>query len=225
MIRVWIILCLITLTVIMQVGAADDQTLVISGQEVALRDNILITIDDCINETNVRTMFDLLNERGLHATFFPNTRNMLKHDPQLWRDIVAAGNEIGYHTRSHRSGLTPEALTEDFGLFQDEVRQILGDPNYAIRYVRPPEGLWNADWLSWAMVNGLYTVKWNVVPPVELDYLQDVLVREQGGGILLLHPVESNVTWLQTNIDALLQMHDANGSVYKITTVSTAFND
>ena len=223
--RIWIVICFITFIVITQASAADDQSLIISGQEAALRDNIVLTIDDCVDEANVRAIFSLLKDRGLRATFFPNTHNMLKHDPQLWRDIVAAGNEIGYHTRYHRAGLSVKKLAEDFATFQDEVRQILGDPTYTIRYVRPPDGLWNADWLTWASANGLYTVKWNIVPPVEISYLQAVLADEQGGGILLLHPVDNNIRWLEKNLDTLMQLQNSNGSPYKITMLSNAVND
>lgn len=198
---------------------------IISGREAALDNNILITIDDCINEEIVTAMAGLLRDAGLRATFFPNTDRITNHNPQLWRDIVAAGNEIGYHTRHHDAGMTPDELAADFGLFQDELRQILGDSNYTIRYVRPPEGLWNNNWLEWARGSNLFTVKWNVVPPVEFSYLRDVLENPNGGGILLLHARHEDLKWLSDNLESMRQMTNTAGANYQITSLTGGLND
>src|SRR5689334_4365723 len=88
------------------------------GNEPELANNILFTIDDCADEALTREMFDLLVEKGITATFFPNTIYMIQQDPQLWRDIVAAGFEIGYHTRQHIDSMSETELDDDFALFQ-----------------------------------------------------------------------------------------------------------
>jgi peptidoglycan/xylan/chitin deacetylase (PgdA/CDA1 family) len=206
-------------------GPTDSYTLL--GNEDVLANDILITIDDCSIESNVRWAFELLKRRGVKATFFPNTKWMKKQDPKLWQAIVAAGFEIGYHTRLHTPGMTPDQLNADFDRFQQEVRQILNDPNYTIHFVRPPGGLWNADWRNWAALRNLMTVKWNfVAPTITLPYVQGVIYNHQRGGtILLMHTGLADVRWLSKNIDGLMRLRDAQGHRFHLTTLSDAFDD
>src|SRR5690349_12900297 len=98
--RIVVLLSLLCTPMILSQAAGDDP-FVLYGNEEAFVNNIVLTVDDCSMEYNVRSIFDTLRNRGLTATFFCNTANMREQDPQLWRDIVAAGNEIAYHTRFH----------------------------------------------------------------------------------------------------------------------------
>lgn len=209
--------------------AADESTspYILTGSEPQLANNLIITIDDCSIEFNVRWAFNLLKNRGLKAVFFPNTLYINKQDPQLWRDIVAAGFEIGYHTRLHMRGLTPKQLTEDFTLYQQELRTILDNPTYQIRYIRPPGGVWNKDWLAWGAANHLITVKWNVVAPnITMPYVYGVIHnRVKGGSILLMHTGKADLNWLQKNISTLMRMKDGDGKPYIITTLTAALDD
>src|SRR5262245_24593757 len=92
----------------------DNNPLVIYGNNPALANNIVLMIDDNVYEYNIRHIFEMLQERGIHAVFFPHTRYMLNQDPQLWRDIVAAGHEIGYFTRNHEHDFTAEEFAADY---------------------------------------------------------------------------------------------------------------
>lgn len=206
---------------------ANDDNLTLYGNESQLVDNIVITIDDASIESNVRTMFDFLKQNGATATVFPNTRYLNQQDPQLWQQMVASGFEIGYHTRRHRAGMTPDELTADFAAFQDEIRVILNDPNYTIRYVRPPGGLWNDNWMSWANANHLMTVRWNVTDVTEdMAYLEAVVKRrDRGGSIILLHTGLNDVDWLKTYLPVLMKFKDAQSNPYRITSISGAFGD
>ncbi|MEQ8675414.1 MAG: polysaccharide deacetylase family protein [Aggregatilineales bacterium] len=200
---------------------------ILYGNEPQFANNIILTIDDASIESNVRIMFEYLRDRGMTATFFPNTHYINHQDSQLWRDIVSAGFEIGYHTRNHNSYLTPEQLSADFTLFQEEIRTTLQNPSYTIRYVRPPNGVWNADWLTWASDNHLMTVRWNITSETEdIGYMNGVLHnRTQGGSILLLHTGSNDVQWLQTNLPYLVEMRDDQQNPYHITSITRAFND
>ena len=204
-----------------------DTAAVLYGNETALANDIVITIDDCSVESNVRWAFDILRNRGLKATFFPNTKHMLRQNPQLWRDIVAAGFEIGYHTRMHTPGMTVEQLNADFDLFTAEVRGILNDSGYTIRYVRPPAGVWNTDWMNWSASRGLITVRWNMVlPNVTVNYVEGVISnRASGGSILLMHTGRADVQWLQDHVDTLTRYHEPDGTPYHLTDISDALTD
>lgn len=208
-------------------GALSAASTDLYGNEPQFANNLILTIDDCAIESQVRAMLDLLATYNLKATFFPNTRYMVQQDAQLWRDLVAAGHEIGYHTRLHTSWLTQDELTADFGLFQDEVRQILGDPNYAIRYVRPPNGAWNDEWQTWAANQGVLTVRWNfTAPAAEVPYIQAVLQnRAQGGSILLLHASKTDFEWLSANLKALVAMRGVDDTPITVNSLSNGLAD
>jgi len=191
---------------------------VFEGNEARFANNIVLTIDDCSVEANVRWAFEILHDRGLTATFFCNTSNITQQSPKLWRDIVAAGFEIGYHTRFHMSGMNQEQLEGDFNTFTQEVRTLLGDPTYSIHYIRPPRGIWDQNWLTWGAKRSLYTVKWNnVAPDVSV---QSVLATAQAGAgyIVLMHTGTPDLQWLKANIDTLM-------AKYRVRSVSDALRD
>jgi peptidoglycan/xylan/chitin deacetylase (PgdA/CDA1 family) len=200
---------------------------VLQGNEDALKNNIIITIDDCSIEQNVRTIFNMLHKRGLTATFFPAMKWIKNQDKQLWRDIAAAGFDIGYHTRQHKLVMSRAELDQDFPLFQQELRDILGDPNYTIQYVRPPGGNWNKTWMDWASANNLITVKWDAtLPAILLRGFEDILANhKRGGTILLLHTGQAEIKWLEKNLDTLTRLKDSDGQPYKIESLSAALAD
>jgi peptidoglycan-N-acetylmuramic acid deacetylase len=221
---VLLLFCLFTTTVYAQ--PVDDDPTIIRGNEPQLANNIVLTIDDCSIEENVRIIFNTLRDHGLTATFFPNTHYINQQDPQLWRDIVASGFEIGYHTRNHYAYLTPDELNGDFDLFQEEIRTILGDPNYTIRYVRPPRGVWNDDWMTWARSRGLLTVQWSFTSPeITNDLFIGILHHPNGGGILLMHTSLSDLDWLNDHLDWMMSLQQDEGSAYRLGSVSSAWND
>jgi peptidoglycan/xylan/chitin deacetylase (PgdA/CDA1 family) len=230
---VWRLLFLISLvfaitsSLLAEQPAQPPEPFVLHGNEAAFLNNIVLTIDDCSVEYNVRWLFDILRNRGLTATFFCNTENLVNQDPQLWRDIVAAGNEMAYHTRFHMSNMTPQQLNEDYTVFLQEIRTILNDPNYIIRYIRPPRGVWNEDWLSWGTSQGLTTVRWNFTLPEtspEMAY-NIILHRRRGGSILLTHTGRDDTQWLNDNIDRMMSWHNANGDLLLLRSISNAIGD
>lgn len=199
----------------------------LAGNEDALRNNILLTIDDCYDEVLTRTTFEMLAARGITATFFPIGSVVKGHDPQLWRDIRAAGFEIGYHTMHHQEGMTVAQLNADFADFTQTLRDVLDDQSFSVRYVRPPFGIWDKNWMTWARENDLITVKWNLVTRRGLDmaYFQAVLRHADGGGIILIHPRPTDVSWLERYLDSVQALTTANGTPYRIVTLSEALTD
>lgn len=204
-----------------------DLPAMIYGNEDELQNNIVFTIDDCIDEVLTRQMFELLLTYEVTAVFFPLSTEMTTQDPELWREIVSAGFEIGYHTRDHQEGKTVAELERDFTLFQQEVREVLDDPNYEIRLVRPPYGVWDANWQAWAEANDLTTVRWNLVTRYDLtmDYFEAVLRHPDGGGIVLVHPRPTDMWWLEENLDAVVALGTPTGESYHVVSLSAAYAD
>ncbi len=59
-----------------------------------------LTFDDCGTETAIRTILDVLADRGLHAIFFP-TGQCRDQYPWLIPTLLAAGHQVCNHTYSH----------------------------------------------------------------------------------------------------------------------------
>lgn len=205
----------------------DNNPRIIYGTRPELANNIVLQIDDNVYEGNIRWLFDILQERGLKATFFPHTRYMLNQDAQLWRDIVAAGNEIGYFTRNHAHGLTVEEFTQDFALYQEELRGILGDPNYTIKYAKPACWAWEDSWFDWLETTNLTGVKTNILGPApSLDYMSGVFNDTQDGGhIISIISFTEHIEWFEANLDALMNLQAPDGQPYIMTSLSNALND
>src|SRR4051812_48633975 len=74
-----------------------------------------------------RWLLDTLTEFGAHATFFV-VGEIAQSNPQLVRDIAAAGHEIGCHSRDHRRvhRFTPEAFRDDVRRAIDALAQAAG---------------------------------------------------------------------------------------------------
>lgn len=58
----------------------------------------------------------LLQQQGLRATFYPPTLSDLRQHPDRWRDLAAAGHELGNHTVFHPCRRTP---VEQFSWLED----------------------------------------------------------------------------------------------------------
>ncbi len=204
-----------------------DNPHLIYGNRPDLVNNIVLTIDDNVYEANIRRVFNLLQDKGLKASFFPHTRYMKNQDPQLWRDIVAAGHDIGYFTRNHAHGLSLDEFKEDFALYQDELRVILGDPNFSVRYAKPACWAWESPWFAWLEQSGLIGVKTNILGPApSLDYMSGVFNNvEEGGHIISIISFTEHIDWLEANIDELMTLTRPDGQPYVITSISNALND
>lgn len=197
----------------------------IHGNESFWGNDILITIDDCANLDQTRKMFDLLNDRGLKATFFPNS-NYLSLDNNeftaLWREMYRAGMEIGYHTQSHEvQEFNQNELSRDLEEFENHMRFLLDDVPFSIKFARPPYGYWNDTWMNFVREEQLSNIRWNFVPDSgsnSISYFEAVTKHTQGGRIILLHPRVWDGDWLESHIDELLSF--ANSEQGRITTLS-----
>jgi len=187
----------------------------IRGNESFWGNDILITIDDCNNLAETKKMFNSLRDRGLKATFFPNS-NYLPLDNEefvkLWREMYREGFEIGYHTQSHEVGdFTKEELSQDLDEFEAHMRELLGDESFLVEFARPPYGNWNNTWMQFIREEGLSNIRWNFVPNAtanSIDYFEAVVRHPDGGRIILLHPRVWDGNWLESNIEELKSFVD-----------------
>jgi peptidoglycan/xylan/chitin deacetylase (PgdA/CDA1 family) len=116
---------------------------------------------------------------------------MAQRYPDLVRQEVAAGHEIGNHTFSHANvaRLTENGAAAEWEAGDEAITAITGEK---VRYCRPPGGRYDRDSVIAASELGLTMVLWT---DNSADYLgmsphrleQRVLSRISNGGIVLMH--------------------------------------
>ena len=177
--------------------------------------NVVITIDDCYNNEHTRDIFETLKNNNVTGTFFPNTTYLDINNEEtvrLWREIYEEGFEIGYHTTTHKQGMSKEELDSDFQRFTEYMRELLRDPSFSIKVVRPPYGLWDNEWNRWVEENNLFNIRWNMGPGNSSDYAR-VLINKNISPIIILHSRWEDANWIKNNIDELKTITDENNSV------------
>ena len=102
-----------------------------------------LTFDDGPSEENTAAVLDILQERGISATFFVVGENVRRH-PEIARRIVEEGHTIGIHCNRHDYEQiydSVEAFLADFQASYDAVREVTGVEAWLFRF---PGGSINA---------------------------------------------------------------------------------
>ncbi|MCX7600263.1 MAG: polysaccharide deacetylase family protein [Armatimonadetes bacterium] len=151
---------------------------------------VAITLDDGPHPVITPLILRVLQEANVRATFFLVGEKILQY-PQLFRDIVTAGQEVGNHTFTHRrlTRLTPAAIRAE--LYETtRLMMRLGAP--PCRIMRPPGGDFDEAALKVCCEQRLLPVFWTrntgdwkgrPVREVVRSALQDV----RPGDVILLH--------------------------------------
>ncbi|MGY1695931.1 MULTISPECIES: polysaccharide deacetylase family protein [unclassified Geodermatophilus] len=149
-----------------------------------------ITFDDGPTPEYTPRILDALDEAGLTATFNVMGWNGVHH-PEVLRDVVAAGHEIGNHTWTHRdlTTLTQEQTKEEMVRCKDEIEALLGQPFTSFR---PPRGELTGYALRIAAELGYDTYIWSVTrgpgDKKEVTEIEDYMGQTvQAGDVLGLH--------------------------------------
>ncbi len=74
---------------------------------------------------------------------------------------------------------------------------------------------------------GLLTVQWSfTAPDITPELLSGILYnRERGGSILLMHTSLADLAWLQDNLAMMMGLTREDGSAYRLTSLTSAWND
>ena len=119
-----------------------------------------ITFDDGPTPEYTPRILDALDQAGVTATFNVMGWNGVHH-PDVLREVVAAGHEIGNHTWTHRdlTTLTQRETRDELVRCKDEVESLLGQPFTSFR---PPRGELTGYALRIAAELGYDTFIWSV---------------------------------------------------------------
>jgi peptidoglycan/xylan/chitin deacetylase (PgdA/CDA1 family) len=122
---------------------------------------LALTFDDGPNPRWTPRLLETLARFDVRATFF-SVGGYAQQQPELLRQMAAAGHLVGCHSWSHpnlaltRSGKIEEELSRS----KQAIEQILGQP---LRFFRPPFGARRPAVLRIAREMGLTPVLWNAM--------------------------------------------------------------
>ena len=151
---------------------------------------VCLTFDDGPNPESTPVLLSLLEELNVQATFFLIGKNVERH-PDLLREIVKHGHEIGDHGYKHIHAWACCPFLAVVDLFRGHriLKQSLGFDHF---WLRPPYGKLNMLTLLYVWVYKRKIAFWNVdprdyipQPPVQL--YTEVLKSISGGSVILLH--------------------------------------
>lgn len=152
-------------------------------------------------------MLQLFEDRHATVTFFPTGR-WAAMEPELVRELVRAGHELGNHgyRHDHPKSLGNEALRDHIVRNQRLLEDLTG---VTTTLYAPPYGEVDARIAAVSAQTGHWTVMWTIDT---IDWQRpnpDVIVRRvvpnvQPGAIVLMHPTEPTLAALPTMLDMLL---------------------
>lgn len=124
---------------------------------------VLLTIDDGPHPEHTPVFLDLLDRHGVKAVFFLIGERAAAH-PELVREIVRRGHEIGNHTQTHPAAsfwsLRPAAMWKEIADCQETLTAIC--PEHPPRFFRPPAGHHNLFTFAIMRCQGLRMMMWSV---------------------------------------------------------------
>ena len=157
---------------------------------------VALTIDDGPHPKYLPIILNDLQQANVHATFF-EVGEMMKKAPQLVRDVLNDGNEVGDHTYTHPrlTTITPDQIRWQIMACEKEFHKITGRK---MDLFRPPGFDENPAILDEIKSLGFITVGWTVgahdyivtgirSTPNPQKVEADVLKNVKPGAIILLH--------------------------------------
>ena len=124
-------------------------------------DQLALTFDDGPNPAVTPRLLEVLARHQVRATFFLIGEHVLAQ-PQLTREIAAAGHAIGNHTMQHPRLVrhTEKRIRAELAGCNEALQQTLAQP---VTLFRPPHGARRPAVLRIARSLGLETVQWNLI--------------------------------------------------------------
>ncbi|MCQ4043351.1 bifunctional polysaccharide deacetylase/glycosyltransferase family 2 protein [Streptantibioticus rubrisoli] len=191
---------------------------------------IALTFDDGPDPVWTPRILDILRRNHVHATFFLVGTQVVAH-PELVRQMVADGDQIGVHTFAHPnlSNLPPWQRSLEL---REAQLAVVGAAGVTTSLLRPPyssenDALGNADWtvLKQAAAAGYTTVlstqdaeDWQ--RPGVARVIANATPRGDRGQILLMHDAGGDRSQTVAALGTLLPRLKADG--YQFATVSEA---
>ena len=184
---------------------------------------IALTFDDGPSNTLTPKLLDILENKGVHATFFLLGQMVIDANPEILKRMVAAGDELGNHSYDHSiyTKLTEAQIREQLTKTNDAIFAAAG---VYPTVMRPPTGGSNATVLAISKDMNLPVANWSYESCPE-DWLKEhqdptfisqyVIDNAANGHIVLLHDIHA------ATVDGIAAMIDGlTAKGYRFATVS-----
>lgn len=175
---------------------------------------IWLTIDDGPDPDDTPKILDLLERHGAKATFFVIGERAARW-PELIREIVRRGHEIGHHTHTHPVGSFWCASPRRLGAEFDRALAALGEIGVRPRWFRAPVGIKHLLLAPALAARNLQCVGWTIRSGDCRSRSPEALVaaiaaRLRPGAIVLLHegpsvPAAVRVAGIARLLDAIAE--------------------
>lgn len=185
------------------------------GGNHKVKKEVALTFDDAPSPFT-KAVLEILDDYKISATFFL-VGSQVEKSPEIARQIVAAGHEIGNHSFSHRwsSDDSVEALIEDIKRAEEAIYRATGQMPL---YFRPPGGMVNDKVKKACGQTGYSILLWWVDSRDwllnEEEILETVKKEVKDGAIILFHNLTTTVKVLPQVIE------DLKRAGYEFVTVS-----
>ena len=175
---------------------------------------VYLTFDVGYDNGLLTEILDILNEKGIVASFFI-TGDFVKRFPDLAIRLSLENHVVCNHTYTHKkiTSLSAKELESDLNRLNDEYYQLTN--KHLSKCVRPPEGVFDRQSLLNLQKLGYKTVFWSIA---HCDWLENkqpsieackdaVISNLHNGAIILLHSVsETNKNALSEIIDEIISL-------------------
>lgn len=153
---------------------------------------VALTFDDGPKEGKTEPLLDMLNEKGVHATFFI-IGAQVEENSEIVRRMYEEGHQIGMHTYSHvdLSCLSEARQKEEIEKSRKVIETVIGAERLLLR---PPFGKLNQaleNWLDCPMI------MWSVDTEDWMGKSAEEMIREtaenvRDGDIILMHDISDD---------------------------------
>jgi len=158
---------------------------------------IYLTFDEGQNDTYVKEIVDVLNEKNIKATFF-FCESYITSNPELMKTLVKNGHSVGNHTSNHVE-MHKFANKENYQKYINEIKRVedafkkVTGSNLDKVY-REPKGVWSYRSLEIVKKLGYKTYFWSAAyvdfngELNKNDAYNLMIERIHNGAIYLMHP-------------------------------------
>ena len=152
---------------------------------------VWLTIDDGPDPADTPRILTLLDAHQARATFFLIGERAARH-PELVREIIRRGHEVGHHTHTHPAGTFWCAGPARLSAELDSALQVLQPLTPPLRWFRAPVGIKNFLLPRALATRGLHCVGWTIrsgdcLARHSETVLATVLRQLKPGAIILMH--------------------------------------